>query len=322
MACSKQAGVAPFLHVIEAATGEKVTQSEWHAIRVLAAEASGEDLSRARVSENEAIYALHYLQWLNAKLIKGDEEMERNHDDAVIAAALDIRAANVTQGTIATINYLSKNGVGETLSLIRGEAPAEYAHNDWANDVYWPNVKPEERKAFAWAVSSPTLRFYLPATDEDGMEKDYADIDAASEVAHAFQSLPLDASDNDVISALSDSQLREYFYLAEDGGSHPAVKLWEYWKTSGPPRNLPLEVQKRMLADRPGVRLALANNDDADVSIIEELAKDPDWDVRRAVAGNKKTSVETMEALMNDENAAVAARARRRVMATSFSEGS
>lgn len=129
MACSKQAGVAPFLHVIEAATGEKVTQSEWHAIRVLAAEASGEDLSRARVSENEAIYALYYLQWLNAKLIKGDEEMERNHDAAVLAAALDIRAAttNVTKGTIATINYLSENGVGETLSLIRGEAPAEYA---------------------------------------------------------------------------------------------------------------------------------------------------------------------------------------------------
>ena len=123
MACSKQAGVAPFLHVIEAATGEKVTQSEWHAIRVLAAEASGEDLSRARVSENEAIYALYYLQWLNAKLIKGDEEMERNHDAAVLAAALDIRAAttNVTKGTVAAINYLSENGVEETLSRIRGE---------------------------------------------------------------------------------------------------------------------------------------------------------------------------------------------------------
>ena len=113
MSCSKQAGVAPYLHVIEANTGEKITQSEWHAIKTLAKESGSEKLSRARVSEDEAIAALDELQWSTGYF--------DSNISAFLAAALDIRAANVTKGTVAAINYLSENGVEETLSHIRGE---------------------------------------------------------------------------------------------------------------------------------------------------------------------------------------------------------
>ena len=86
MACSNQAGVAPFLQVIQAAGGGKITQSEWHAIRALAEEANGGGLTRARVTSDEAINALGNLQRLNAHLVEDDEDMKSDYAKAVFIA--------------------------------------------------------------------------------------------------------------------------------------------------------------------------------------------------------------------------------------------
>lgn len=119
MACSNQAGVAPFLRVIQAAVGEKVTQADWHAIRALAEEANGGGLTRTRATSDEAINALGNLQRLNAHLVENDEDMKSDYAKAVLIAADDLRSANVTKGTVLAIEYLAQNGTVEVLAKVR-----------------------------------------------------------------------------------------------------------------------------------------------------------------------------------------------------------
>lgn len=118
--------------------------------------------------------------------------------------------------------------------LIDDRAPRTYEDAEWASEVDWKRVPYEKREAYGWAVESTTLSFYEPARDDDGLETDHADIDTATRVADELMELPKDASDEQVIAALEKTPLSEYFYLGEDGGSHPALTLWEEWRANGP----------------------------------------------------------------------------------------
>lgn len=319
MSCSKQAGPAAYLKFIEDATGERVSQAEWHEIRRLAAQHEG-GLSRSRATDEDAMEAA---QSLAASLY---EERGVEWGPADDIAAFDSKAddlfsavgdAKNTEGTVAAIRYLADKGAGDVLAQARAnvEAASEqrrnerigatsslhaayllaqkrsdrlaarynreyaagkwstnrrlagqceeayseaerakreweeslsasapvnavpdmYADAEWASEVYWPNVPVAEREAFAWAMDSRTLSFYTPATNEEGTEeRDWAEPDSAGQVATALRSLPNDADDATVIKALESTPLSEYFYLADDGGNHPALTLWEEWQSSGP----------------------------------------------------------------------------------------
>lgn len=143
MACSNQAGVAPFLQVIQVAAGEKVTQADWHAIRALAEEENSGGLTRTRATSDEAINALGNLQRLNAHLVENDEDMKSDYAKAVLIAEDDLRSANVTKGTVLAIEYLAQNGTVEVLAKVREDRKASKTPRENARTTVEPIEYPE-----------------------------------------------------------------------------------------------------------------------------------------------------------------------------------
>jgi hypothetical protein len=85
-------------------------------------------------------------------------------------------------------------------------------------------------------MDSRTLQFYTPAVNDTGDgDLDYTDIDTASQVAHILHTAHNDRDESVTLQRLAtETELREYMYLAEDGGNSPAVQVWEEWKANGP----------------------------------------------------------------------------------------
>lgn len=120
MACSSKPGVKPFLDFIEATTGQKITQTDWHDIRQLATEEHvvawtegnerglrfGDKLPKSKATTEQVITSIG-----NLKTSLGE--------DASFPMATRLQSQNVTQGTVHCVNYLAKNGVGATLAKIR-----------------------------------------------------------------------------------------------------------------------------------------------------------------------------------------------------------
>lgn len=129
MACSKQPGPRLYISFIENVFNEKVTQSDWHALRQAAEADSGVKLTRARASRDE-------VEAVNAELLAafGDRVGSGVFDDAStrefeeLSAELAEKSPNVvnTRGTLAVLRYLAENGVAETLSSVRGDSEVIY----------------------------------------------------------------------------------------------------------------------------------------------------------------------------------------------------
>lgn len=129
MACSKQPGPRLYISFIEHVFNEKVTQSDWHALRQVVESDSGVKLTRARASREEVEAA-------NADLLASfgdrvgvgvfEDSATRSLED--LSAELSGKSWNVenTRGTLAVLRYLAKNGVAETLSSVRGDSEVIY----------------------------------------------------------------------------------------------------------------------------------------------------------------------------------------------------
>lgn len=61
MACTTKSGVAPFIGFVADSTGETISQKDWHDLRGLCEEMTGEKLSREVVDQEEALQALDAL---------------------------------------------------------------------------------------------------------------------------------------------------------------------------------------------------------------------------------------------------------------------
>lgn len=325
MSCNTRPGPAAICSYIEDTSGYKLTSTDWHTL-TQRAEGEGFSVGKNKVSDEEATAAAKKLR----------EGFMKRDDDPNLAAEMEEKVVEggLTQNNVAIIEYMTRPGafaphqVGRVIaerspkSAAMSDNPTDRlfaAEGDLSKrgvaDVLMEDERPEVRDRL---YSNPTLppELALPLAKK-----------ASPEQARALANNPAVTEDALMAFASSGPEFRKEAALSPyatpavlDLMSRDYTETLRTMTATNP--NLPLEVQKRMLADTPGVRAALAKNDDADASIIEELAKDPDRDVRRAVAGNKKASEKTVEALMNDDNAAVAARARRRVIAASFNEGS
>jgi len=142
MSCSKQSGPQVYLSAIEEVTGEKISQTEWHAIRALAAEDSGEKLSRANVDPEIAAEAgqllaaaLQNYEWQANRVTEYSEygwevsERDTAPEDPIVTPEFEdslntkLAAVKNTKGTTDAIYYLAENGIRETFSKI-GKTPA------------------------------------------------------------------------------------------------------------------------------------------------------------------------------------------------------
>lgn len=147
MSCSKQDGPQVYLSAIEEVTGEKISQTEWHAIRALAAEDSGEKLSRGNVETDIALEAgelladaLKEYEWQSNRVTEYGEygyvvsERDDAPEDPVVTEefrdSMSTKLAFVknTKGTADAIYYLAENGIRETFSKI-GKPPAAVVNN-------------------------------------------------------------------------------------------------------------------------------------------------------------------------------------------------
>lgn len=126
MACSRQPGVAPYLHFIEQATGERITQAEWHAIRQLAAAEDGAPLTRTRLTPEqvaEANRALAHSIYLDEGIEFGHPDTAERFDEQYDRLGDQLNGVTVTHGTDRALAYLSRNGVVATLANLREEEP-------------------------------------------------------------------------------------------------------------------------------------------------------------------------------------------------------
>lgn len=124
MACSRQPGVAPFLDFIEQTSGERITQSEWHTIRQLAAEDSGLSLSRKKVGEEhlaEGMQALAHSIYLDEGVDFADGQSAGSFHASYDSLQESLKGVGVTEGTDRALAYLSRNGVRTVLAGVRGE---------------------------------------------------------------------------------------------------------------------------------------------------------------------------------------------------------
>jgi len=110
MACASQPGPAAFIGYINEHYGERVTQSDWHAVRMLAEAETGRSLTRSRANKASVEKIADYL-------VKADGGDVDSSDSQSFKAKL-METEN-TEGTLATVSYLSRYGVSETLSKVR-----------------------------------------------------------------------------------------------------------------------------------------------------------------------------------------------------------
>lgn len=253
MSCSTKEGPRVFIEFAEAMTGEKITQAEWHEIRSRAA-AAGADVSRSRVSREENMDAARRL---STSLLDSSYVTREELDDYLMSTEDLVHFAGEssnTRGTIAAVEFLSANGVKETLADIRSEAssvegkdssfesgsgtsllsqtPLEYADKEWAGKVVWANVSADERESFAWAMDSFVLGQVAPSLGDSEDYESYPDPDAAATAARILNSFPLETDNKTVVDAFEKSWLSDYMFA--DDGEPFSDALWEEWKANGP----------------------------------------------------------------------------------------
>lgn len=130
MSCNKQGFPAAFCDFIEVATGEKVSQRDWHALKKLAAD-EGLTVGKQRLSKWDAMFKFDELKL--AIVVEGDSqlvlgspeyrEMSQKWDDSTDAAhelISYLKPPAYTANTDAIITYLTRHGVKRALARARG----------------------------------------------------------------------------------------------------------------------------------------------------------------------------------------------------------
>lgn len=325
MSCNTRPGPAAICSYIEKTSGYKLTSTDWHTL-TQQAEDEGFSVGKNKVSDEKATAAARKLR---------NGFMKRD-DDPNLAAEMEEKVVEggLTQNNVAIIEYVTRRGAFAPYQvgrIIAERNPKSAAMSDNPTDRLFAAEGDLSKKGVADILvkdKRPEVRDRIAANPTLPPESALALAKKASPVqARVLANNPAVTEDALMAFATSGPELRREAALSPYA-THAVLDLMsrDYSETlrimTAMNANLPREVQERMASDSPGVRAALAKNNAVDASIIDGLAKDPDRDVRIAVAGNKKTSVENMEALMNDDDAIVATRARRRVNASSFNEGS
>lgn len=330
MSCNTRPGPAAICSYIEDTSGYKLTSTDWHTL-TQRAEDEGFSVGKHKVADEDAAAAAKRLR----------EGFMKRDDDPNLAAEMEEKVVEggLTRNNVAIIEYVTRPGafaphqVGRVIaernpkSAAMSDNPTDRlfaAEGDLSKrgvaDVLMEDERPEVRdRLYANPTLPPELALALA-------------MKASPEQARALANNPAVTEDALMAFAKASPEFRREAALSPyatpavlDLMSRDSSRTLRTMTATNP--NLPLEVQERMLAEANelntvDVRVALAKNDHVDESIIEELAKDRDWEVRIAVAGNKNTPAKIVEDLLYDDVQRVAARARRRIMAASFKEGS
>jgi hypothetical protein len=120
VACNSKSGPRSYLGFIEGVHGVKLTQAQWHEIRILAAE-SGLPVGRSVVPTSEALGAARMLQ------AQAFEEFDFNGSDGSdITDFRDmsdemfvaVESARVTRGTVSIVQFIADNGFEEVLAKV------------------------------------------------------------------------------------------------------------------------------------------------------------------------------------------------------------
>lgn len=119
MSCHQQHGTRAYIDLIEAATGERITQADWHQLRIAAAETTGRSLTRSRADVDAKAEAMKMLD--EAILIEADVDFERLTVIHVARVSPEqmLDGVTVTSGTVAVVEYLARNGVRRSLAKAR-----------------------------------------------------------------------------------------------------------------------------------------------------------------------------------------------------------
>lgn len=117
--------------------------------------------------------------------------------------------------------------------------------------------------------------------------------------------------DNYVKAGQTNTPREQLLHLANSDNYRIRLRVAENPKT-------PAEVLEKLAADEhPEVRLAVATNTSAPVDITFRLAFDQDPTVRFGLAEDTRSPLGVLKLLANDDNAYVAARARKTIEAVS-----
>jgi hypothetical protein len=328
MSCNTRPGPAAICSYIEDTSGYKLTSTDWHTL-TQRAEDEGFSVGKHKVVDEDAAAAAKRLR----------EGFMKRDDDPNLAAEMEEKVVEggLTRNNVAIIEYVTRRGTfapHEVARVIAERNPKSAAMSDNPTDRLFAAEADLSKKGVAEILMKderPEVRDRLYSNPTLPPESVLAlAMEASPEQARVLANNP--AVTEDALMAFAKAARPEFRREAAlSSYSTPAVLDLMSRDSSGTLRamtatnpNLPLGAQKRLLAEAVelDVRLALAKNDHVDESILEELAKDRDWDVRIAVAGNKNTPAKIVEDLFYDDVQRVAARARRRMMAETFKEGS
>lgn len=118
MSCHQQHGTRAYIQLIEAATGEVISQSEWHQFRVDAAEA-GYQISRSRADTDDKVEVFKMLD----ESLQTDPDIDFNSYYEIRSSQVSpeemLDGITVTTGTVEVVRYLSRNGARATIQRVR-----------------------------------------------------------------------------------------------------------------------------------------------------------------------------------------------------------
>lgn len=173
MACSSRQGTACFIEFINEECGVRITQRDWHGVRMLAEVEHGQRLTRARASQKNTDDIVDYLE---RQVASGD-------GDGIERLRAAVAADNPTEGTLRAVSYLAVNGVHETLAKVRGEKKPEREADSYAAVVRDGNTTFVQTYDSA-ATMAHALRGFSPAAysvtqTKDGVTSEVSQSDTA-----------------------------------------------------------------------------------------------------------------------------------------------
>lgn len=180
MSCHQQHGTRAYIDLIEAATGDTITQQDWHQLRIAAAEGSGRSLKRSRAETDAKVEALKMLD--EAILIEPDIDLDRFSvlQTTRVSPEQMLDGVTVTTGTVEVVEYLARNGLRKSLAQARQvinptSASPIYLERFTVNDSYpfpqansIPKIASTVDAIEAGADTDESLAISLGVTDRQG----------------------------------------------------------------------------------------------------------------------------------------------------------
>lgn len=185
MACNTKTGPAALIGYVETHCGVKITQTDWHALRVLAQREEDGTGSRARATDQQVESAVESLSYIVASDVYADLDHEgyksdtqnylnlsdeeylsltpqaRDFVDETQRLEATLRKSKVTVGSLEAIGYISAWGTDKALDRARAEIAAQKDQRkaDTPRDKAWQDHMGTaiERSHSAWKDSGDPI---------------------------------------------------------------------------------------------------------------------------------------------------------------------